>query len=525
MPLQIIDTNQSGPLTQATLGTTDDAFIAAGITVASTGASAVVGTGSGHFVDVEGTVIALQTAVQLGADPGDFGQHLLIGGHGYVEATGFADPAVSIRGFNSSIDNRGTIHGDQSVVGIGGSDASSTSFINNSGLIAGNGTAIYRLFGTIGTIELENTGTIQAEVGYSYQAGNGNGTAKDIIHNAGLMEGSIQLGGGDDSYDGGDGGVVHGYVDGNDGSDVLHGGAASDVFYGGSGSDLLSGGGGSDDLFGEGEDDEIHGGGDRDIIDGGAGADLIFGDAGDDIIDGGTGADRMAGATGNDLYKVDDAGDVVDETGGSGFDEVESSRSFNLSDSTRARGSLEVLTLTGNAAVSGTGNSLGNLISGNSSANTLNGAGGDDGLYGGGGDDKLIGGNGDDFLYGDTGADRVSGGTGNDVLIGAAGADKFVFDTALNVKTNMDHVTDFQHGVDKLLLDNAVFKALGSAGGLKAGFFFAGKAAHDANDHIIYDRAHGALFYDSDGIGGQAQVAFAGLDHRPLLSAHDFLVI
>jgi Ca2+-binding RTX toxin-like protein len=36
-----------------------------------------------------------------------------------------------------------------------------------------------------------------------------------------------------------------------------------------------------------------------------------------------------------------------------------------------------------------------------------------------------------------------------------------------------------------------------------------GTAAQDANDRIIYANISGALYYDSDGAGGNAQVQFA----------------
>ena len=79
---------------------------------------------------------------------------------------------------------------------------------------------------------------------------------------------------------------------------------------------------------------------------------------------------------------------------------------------------------------------------------------------------------------------------------------------------------------DKILLDNFIFKTLGLVpGNLKAGFFYAGSAAHDANDHIIYNKASGALSYDVDGAGGHAAVQFASLASHPTINFHDFQVI
>ena len=77
----------------------------------------------------------------------------------------------------------------------------------------------------------------------------------------------------------------------------------------------------------------------------------------------------MYGGPGHDSYVVDNAGDVVDETGGDGIDTVYSSVSFNLADPLHAIGSIENLTLTGKSGISGTGNDLDNTLLGNSNAN------------------------------------------------------------------------------------------------------------------------------------------------------------
>ena len=63
-----------------------------------------------------------------------------------------------------------------------------------------------------------------------------------------------------------------------------------------------------------------------------------------------------------------------------------------------SRSNLENLTLTGAAAIDGTGNGLANLIIGNSAANVLRGFGGNDTLTGLGGNDRLDGGAGADAM-------------------------------------------------------------------------------------------------------------------------------
>jgi trimeric autotransporter adhesin len=99
---------------------------------------------------------------------------------------------------------------------------------------------------------------------------------------------------------------------------------------------------------------------------------------------------------------VDNAGDLVVEEAEGGADLIQASVSYALS------ANVENLTLTGTAAINGTGNELDNLIIGNVGANVLSGGAGNDSLDGGAGDDRLDGG---------TGVDRLAGGTGNDVYV------------------------------------------------------------------------------------------------------------
>ncbi len=141
---------------------------------------------------------------------------------------------------------------------------------------------------------------------------------------------------------------------------------------------------------------------------GGVGADTLIGNAASNRLDGGAGADTMAGGLGNDTYVVDSALDVTTELEGGGVDTVHSSISWSLFEE------VENLTLTGAAAINGTGNTLANVITGNGAANVLVGLGGDDSLFGNAGDDTLNGGADDDILDGGAGADALNGGAGGD---------------------------------------------------------------------------------------------------------------
>jgi cysteinyl-tRNA synthetase len=154
----------------------------------------------------------------------------------------------------------------------------------------------------------------------------------------------------------------------------------------------------------------------------------------------------------------------------------------------------------------------------------VDGRGGNDKLYGGTGNDILLGGSGNDRLFGQSGNDRLYGGTGKDVLSGGAGADVFVFNTKLG-PTNIDRITDFRPGEDKIWLDDDIFTKAGKIGALAADAFYTGTKAHDADDRILYDRKTGKLFYDADGNGKIAPVEFADLAKGLALKASDFDII
>jgi Ca2+-binding RTX toxin-like protein len=121
-----------------------------------------------------------------------------------------------------------------------------------------------------------------------------------------------------------------------------------------------------------------------DLLDALAGNDRILGKAGNDTLIGGLGADTLEGGIGNDLYVTDNSVDVVIELANEGADTVQSSVSWTLG------ANVEYLTLTGSAALNGTGNELANTLTGNASANRLDGGAGIDLMLGGAGDDTYV---------------------------------------------------------------------------------------------------------------------------------------
>lgn len=138
----------------------------------------------------------------------------------------------------------------------------------------------------------------------------------------------------------------------------------------------------------------------------------------------------------------------------------------------------------------------------------------------------VILGDGDDvFKSKDGKANKLVGGQGDDKFVLGSKADKIVFAAKLDEATNIDRIKQFESGEDTLYLEAGVFGAWGG-GALPDSWFRKGTEAQDADDHIIYDKDSGALYYDADGnlAGGVAQIQFAQLDKGAKLKASDILV-
>ncbi len=343
--------------------------------------------------------------------------------------------SAALTGTGNSLANRLTGNdADNVLIGLGGNDILDGG-AGNDRMEGGayNDTYIVDSAGDV-VVELAGEGTDTVEASVSYTLG---ANVEKLV-----LTGSAALTG---TGNGSSNTLV-----GNDAANALYGLEGNDTLDGGGGADQMAGGAGNDkyivdhagdvvtELSGQGTDTveasvsytlaanvenltltggaALTGTGNTlaNVITGNAAANVLYGLAGNDTLDGGAGADTLHGGTGNDTLVVDNAGDVVVELAGEGTDTVKSSISYTLG------ANVENLTLTGSAALDGTGNELANWLTGNSGANQLNGAAGDD---------KLI------------------GGAGQDTLTGGLGADTFDFNALADsvVGAGRDLVTDFNH--------------------------------------------------------------------------------
>jgi len=237
------------------------------------------------------------------------------------------------------------------------------------------------------------------------------------------------------------------------------------------------------------------------IIDILGGNDSLVGGAGNDNLNPGLGHDSMAGGTGNDIYYVDSPNDIVRETSTLSFelDNVVSSITYSLG------ANLELLTLTGNSNINGTGNQLSNNITGNQGNNHLSGGAGNDNLSGGAGNDNL------------------SGGAGNDTLTGGTGSDIFSFS---NPSERRDQITDFQPTDDKITVSTAGFgSGTIPVGPLASSRLVFGTTPQNTSSQFLYDVTTGNLLFDRDGTGIAAPEQFTILLNKPTITSSNINIV
>lgn len=302
-------------------------------------------------------------------------------------------------------------------------------------------------------------------------------------------------------------------------------------------------------------------------VDGGAGYDklsigLLFGN-GSTVVQDTSGTVRVGeaiftgfesivvgGSLQNDTYYLNLGNSFVsiDEEEDGGFDTVVSTYGMLMPDN------IERLILNGTEQMAAFGNSLDNVIFGNEGDTTLDGADGNDTIVGGQGNDqltggrgadRLLGGTGNDTLYGGAGDDLINGGDGDDILIGGpglnsltggTGKDTFVLEPPQDRFPSLlprggiipAKIGDFTRGEDQLQLSPEIFQAFaGATSGSHpdAAALVLGTRAMTADQHLIYDKATGNLFYDADGAGDTVQVLLATLANKPAVISTSDIVL
>lgn len=382
-------------------------------------------------------------------------------------------------------------------------------------------------------------------------------------------------GSGNDSFFGN---AFNNVLRGNGGNDVLRGGGGTDTMIGGTGNDVYVTDGGDTitELANQGTDTVQSSvtytlGANLEYLTltgtapingtGNALNNIITGNNAVNVLNGGGGTDTLRGGLGNDVY-ITDGGDTIVEAANAGTDHVRSSVTYILG------ANLEHLTLTGGGTINGSGNAGANIITGNNMNNVINGNGGADIMRGGLGNDTYVTDGGDtitelagqgtdtvvssvsytlganlenlrltgsatmngsgnglnNVIVGNDGNNVLNGGAGIDTLIGGAGADRFNMTTALGAN-NIDRISDFVSGVDRLGLDNAVMAGLGANGNLNPSMFALLSGPIDANDRLIYDQVNGRLYYDSNGSGAGGRTQIFQFGANTTLVASDILVI
>jgi len=231
------------------------------------------------------------------------------------------------------------------------------------------------------------------------------------------------------------------FVAGN-GNDTLTGGSGNDTLIAGSGIDTLIGGSGNDTFVINNASDVINAGTGTNTVDssinytlgtglqnltltgtanltgagnslsnvvtGNVGNDTLTGGSGNDTLIAGSGIDTLIGGSGNDTFVINNASDVI--IAGQGTNLINSDIDYILGTG------LQNLTLTGIANLTGTGNSLNNVLTGNAGNDTLTGGSGNDTLIAGSGIDTLIGGSGNDIFEISNASDVIKAGTGTNTV-------------------------------------------------------------------------------------------------------------
>lgn len=259
-----------------------------------------------------------------------------------------------------------------------------------------------------------------------------------------------------------------------------------------------------------------------------------YGGTGNDYFDGGAGDCRMFGGAGSDWFFLSAGHDTI--RGGLGLDAIDLSGESWL----YPQGLTFRLTSAGTIDLPVPGGTARTVYSG---IEGVVGTYANDTLFGNAADNYIGGEAGDDRLHGGAGDDILWGGEGHDTLIGGAGADTFFFDGGempSRIKDSADRVLDFDAAQDRFLLLGETFMGIqvgDQQGPVLDSFMLYGLAdgqfeirdnarATSEATRLIYDQAHGKLYYDADGTSkGYAPVLIAQVGAGLELTADHFVLL
>lgn len=308
-----------------TTGNPDDIiFVSAGATVSNTSPSSPAYSAIGVFH--ENTRIGIAGTVLAGSSPAIYavsaGTQITVTATGSILSLATAAwDAVVLYSAGARIVNDGQISGLYGAVLATQADVQ----VVNTGLITGG------LTGIAGVARLENTGTIRGTTAVAMTG------AEDTLINRGTILGAIDMGGGEDLFDG-VGGTVAGQVRGGLGADLYRvSDAAVEIFEtgddvdevqstvdfslenrgavenlvllgsavrgtGNAGANLAAGNAMANRLDGLDGNDTLNGFAGDDTLRGGAGRDTVGGGEGDDLVIGGRGGDNLTGGADRDSF-------------------------------------------------------------------------------------------------------------------------------------------------------------------------------------------------------------------------------
>ncbi|WP_275789325.1 beta strand repeat-containing protein [Pararhizobium gei] len=333
--------------------------------------TALYSTGASALITNHGTVTAKGTAILSS------GSAAIITNDGKAQSA--TDYAIKAAGGEAIVTNSGTISSGSAAVAITGDEA----ILTNDGLITASGYAIVvsadeaiitnnKTITAGGGIKLSGvgaavtnhgtiTGTTAGAVVIDFTDASGSslhnkglisaksmaflgGSGVQSVFNSGTITGSIQLGGGNDYFDG-TGGKVNGTVSGGSGNDIYlvsdssiklselaNGGtdlvkSSVSLSLGANFENLTLTGAAAINAAGNGLANQLHGNSAANSINGLSGNDMIWGHAGADILTGGAGADQFVFNKGDGKDIITDfaaTGSIHDRLDLSGLDSITS---------------------------------------------------------------------------------------------------------------------------------------------------------------------------------------------------------